>query len=176
MVKAIAIVLCVVASATAAAEPDHGALGFTIGLGGLPLDGEKTFVYSLGLGIEHRAFAHWRAIAEYELLWLERQQMREYGDGHRAQVGLRHAIVHSQGSSLRWYVDAELGGGFGLVSSNLAPVRALPDAFVGVRGGYDMYASGPSQAQRIESALVVRAIAIPDGIGMLFGLSIMWGT
>jgi hypothetical protein len=171
--KIVLVLLALCASAHA--DDDTNWFGFRIGIGALPIDRQLTSTISLGLGVEHPVFDHWRVFGDYEWLWLERAQMNEHGDGQRIHVGLRRTIADKRAwHVLRLFVDGELGGGFTLANDNVSGVHALPDALTGVRLGYDMEGAQRSEAKALEMEVVVRAIAIPGGIGMMAGLGGLW--
>jgi hypothetical protein len=153
--------------------------GFRFAFGLLPIDHLPTATYSVGLGVEHPVFGKWRVFGDYEWLWLERQhtdQMAgEHGDGQRVQVGVRRRLASKRAwDILRLYVDGELGGGFSLVNDNMTGMHALPDGLAGLRVGYDLAAHRTSDAKLLEFEVVVRAIAIPGGIGMMGGVGALW--
>jgi len=151
-------------------------LGFRISFGTLPIDHVRWATYSLAIGAEHPLFCHVRGFGEYEWLWLDRSSMHEHGEGQRIQIGLRHELLGHSWSMLRGFVDGEVGGGMALVSDNVASMRVLPDAFAGLRVGYDLLPhTERSQARTFQTEVLVRAIAIPDGIGWFAGLGMWWG-
>jgi len=170
------ILLVLLALSTSAyADDEASSFGFRIGFGVLPIDRQLTSTVSLGLGVEHPVFEHWRAFGDYEWLWLERAQMGEHGDGQRIHVGLRRTLADKRAwHVLRFFLDSELGGGFTLANDNVSGVHALPDALAGLRLGYDLEAEHRSEAKVFEAEVVVRAIAIPGGIGMMAGIGALW--
>jgi hypothetical protein len=156
--------------------------GYRIGLGMLPLDGTPTFTFSLGLGLEHPIGAGFRALAEYEWMWTEsrvppeRMTPPEYGDGHRIQLGLRHVLAHTHSFPIRVWVDGEAGGGAALVTDNIAGTHFVPDAFAGLRFGYDFRtANGESPSHTFVAEFLLRAIVIDHGAGGMFGVGMLWG-
>jgi hypothetical protein len=102
----------------------------------------------------------------------------EHGSGHRTFIGLRRELESkrvSRGFSL--FLDTEVGGGVALVNDNMTGVEFLPTAFLGLRGGYDFYSRNEDSPSRtFEAEFLLRAIAIQDGIGLLFGVGMFWGN
>jgi hypothetical protein len=164
-----------IAAAPAATEPPQ-TLGFRFGFGTVPLDDGKTITYSLGLGSEVPLVHGVRAFGEYEWLWLDRSHMNEHGDGQRIQLGVRHRLAASHGDIMDLFVDGELGGGLALASIGATNLAVVPDAFVGARVGYDMTPhASRSPSRTFEAELLVRALAVPDGLGWLAGVGMWWG-
>jgi len=169
-------------------EPVFNMLGFRASIGALPLDGMRTTSVSLGLGVEHPVFRSTRVFGEYEWLWLFAVSERamdtvaarpeRHGNGHRASLGLRRELVgKGLGRTVRMFLDGELGAGMALVNDNMYGVQLLPNALVGLRFGYDVYSrSDDSPSRTFEAELLVRAIAVGDGIGMMFGVGLLWGN
>jgi hypothetical protein len=191
MVKILAVLALVAGTARAEivrvpdAEPDRTSVplfGYRIGYSSLPIDGVDTTLFSLGLGIEHPLFGHFRALAEYEFVFTEthddpaRMPPPEYGTGHRLHLGLRHVLVDKQLEVLRLWVDGELGGGLGMFTDNVTGARALPDAFAGLRLGYDMHSPRPSPARTFVAELIVRMIVIDRGAGVMGGVGMYWSN
>lgn len=169
-------------------NPAFNMFGFRMSLGALPIDGVRTRTLSVGLGVEHPVFTKTRVFGEYEWLWLATEHARamdsvgirteRHATGHRASLGLRRELVGmSFGRSVRMFLDGELGGGLALADDNLAGLEVIPAGFVGARFGYDMYSrSDESPSRTFELELLVRAIAISDGVGVLTGVGMMWGN
>jgi hypothetical protein len=159
---------------------------FTIGT--MPLDGTRTLAVSLGLGVEHPVFTKTRVFGEYELLWLSNAYdphtamlspppPERHGTGHRAVLGLRRELLGTGHHSVRGFVDGELGGGLALTNDNMRGFQTVPTGFVGLRAGYDIYSHLDSSPSRtFEFEILVRAIAVPDGLGWLTGLGFAWGN
>jgi hypothetical protein len=195
MVKTIAIAL-VSLTAVAAAEDDYyeddepafNMLGFRLGAGSLPVEGLRTTMFSVGLGVEHPVWNKTRVFGEYEWIWLSRIDERamhtmslrpeRHASGHRVTAGLRREIIAKNMSrSLRLFLDGEIGGGVALVNDNLSGVALVPAGIVGLRVGYDVYSrSDDSPSRTFESELLVRGIAIEHGIGVLVGIGMLWGN
>lgn len=178
----IVLVLVLVLAPRAHAEPSdepRNLFGFRIGLGMLPLDDQKLATYSVGLGVEHPAFGRWRVFGDYEWLWVERTHTDTmpgiHGDGQLATLGVRHAIAATTVlHDLRLYADAELGGSFALVDDDARGLHALPAGLAGVRVGYDLPGARRSESKLLEFEVVVRAIAIPGGVGVAGGVGALW--
>ncbi len=167
--------------AVTASEPrdDRNLFGFRIGLGMLPLDHESVTTASIGLGVEHPVWRSWRVFGDYEWLWLVRSHTDTMpgvqGDGQRVLVGVRYTLADKQlFRELAVYVDGELGGGFALVHDDLAGVHALPSALAGLRVGWKLAGHRTSESKELDSELVVRAVAIPGGLGMMGGVGFLW--
>jgi hypothetical protein len=169
-------------------EPAFNMLGFRLGAGMLPVEGLRTTMFSVGLGVEHPVFDKTRVFGEYEWLWLSRIDERamqtmsirpeRHASGHRATAGLRRELVAKNMSrSLRLFLDGEIGGGVALVNDNLSGVALVPAGIVGLRVGYDVYSrSDDSPSRTFEAELLVRGIAIEHGLGVLVGIGMLWGN
>jgi len=202
MVKLVALVLVsltAVASAEALqpdeyveAEPEpnpaFNMFGFRFSAGALPIDGSHTVVLSVGLGVEHPVFKKTRVFGDYEWLWLSRVDERDinsvvprperHGNGHRTSLGLRRELVGKRlGSTVRMFIDGEVGANVALVNDNMTGVAFLPGALGGLRFGYDVYSRSDSSPSRtFEAEVLVRAIAIQHGAGALLGVGMFWGN
>jgi hypothetical protein len=170
-------------------EPAFNMLGFRTSFGALPLHGTRTSTFSLGLGVEHPVFRKTRVLGEYEWLWLFGDRSgrametiaagaERYGNGHRMSVGLRRELVGvTPGRNLRVFVDAELGGSLALASHNVDGLLFVPAGFIGLRLGYDIYSrSDDSPSSTFEVEMLVRAITIAGGTGVMFGVGMLWGN
>ena len=174
------IVALVVLCGVARADDAFNMFGFRMSAGALPIDGGDTLTISLGLGVEHPVFKKTRVFGEYEWMWLRERDPtmpERHGNGHRASVGLRRELVGVGKRQLRLYVDAELGGGLALTNDEMAGFALVPAGFVGLRTGYDLYSrADDSPSRTFELELLLRAIAIRDGAGMLIGVGMLWGN
>jgi len=168
----------------AEAPPSHGKLGFRIGFGRLHAFDRHLETVSLGLMIEHPVFERTRVFAEYEWLWFgDKAPMSPAteglpGSGHRAHVGIRAELLGTTvRDAVHFYVDAELGGGLGVVADDLSGVQVLPHVFAGVRAGYDFLWGGKhAHSSHVwEAELLARAIRVDHGTGALFGIGMLWG-
>jgi len=173
---------------TADDNPAFNMLGVRFAIGALPIRHANTLTMSLGLGVEHPVFKKTRVFGEYEWMWLdqrpdERDLMSttprpdRHGSGHRAVLGLRRELFGKGRRSMRAFLDGELGAGLALTNDNVRGVEMLPTLFTGLRAGYDIYSSSDDSPSRtFEAELLVRAIAVPEGIGMLGGFGMAWGN
>lgn len=169
-------------------SPAFNMLGFRLGIGALPLAGTRTQTRSLGLGVEHPIIGKTRAFGEYEWLWLAPSDERamdsvaigpeRHGTGHRALAGLRRELIAGrQRGNVRMFLDGELGGGFALASDTSRGLLVLPTGFAGLRVGYDIYSNSESSpSSMFELEVLVRAIAVGDGIGLMTGFGVLWGN
>jgi hypothetical protein len=169
-------------------SPAFNMLGVRFAIGALPIRHADTLTMSLGLGVEHPVFKKTRVFGEYEWMWLTaRPDTRDmmsitprperHGSGHRAMLGLRRELVGKGRHSVRAFIDGELGAGLALTNDNVRGVEMLPTALIGLRAGYDMYSrTDDSPSRTFEAEILVRAIAVPDGIGMLGGFGMAWGN
>lgn len=154
--------------------PAPSLLGFRMGVGSEPIDRTRTAVVSLGLALEHPLAGRVRLTAEYDWVWLRGSRM-EHGDGQLIQLGLRRRLAQSSGTNLRFYADAELGGGLALADAEVSGLHVVPDGFAGLRAGYDLMpraARSPSRA--LETELLARAIVVPGGVGWMAGIGFCW--
>ena len=169
-------------------NPAFNMLGFRMGVGALPIEGNHTLTMSVGLGVEHPVFRKTRVFGEYEWLWLIRNEdggmepttprTERHGSGHRTSLGLRRELAAKKlGRSLRMFVDGELGISTALANDNVSGVQMLPAALGGLRFGYDIYSrSDDSPSRTFEAEFLLRAIAIREGIGVMFGVGMLWGN
>jgi hypothetical protein len=183
------LVLAVLAS-TAHAEdsPAFNMFGFRMSAGALPLDGDRSVVLSLGLGVEHPVFRKVRMFGEYEWLWINWWDARamdsvvirpeRHGNGHRASLGLRRELLaKNAGRSVRIFLDGELGANVALTNDNMHGMAFRPGGLVGLRVGYDVYSSVDSSPSRtFEAEVLIRAITVADGAGVMVGLGLAWGN
>ena len=169
-------------------SPAFNMFGFRMSIGALPVDGARATTFALGLGVEHPAFGKTRVFGEAEWLWLMQQGEREmdsvpirptrHGNGHRVSVGLRRELVaKNAGRRVRMFIDAELGGSLALTNDNAVGFAVVPGGLAGLRLGYDIYSRADSSpSQTFEAELLVRAIAVPDGVGFMTGVGMLWGN
>ncbi len=179
MVKTLAalLALCAVAHADDGLEDGPPTLlGVRLAAGRLPVLHEDMGTFSLGLALEHPISARWHAFGEYEYVWLNRDvATMQHGTAHRALAGLRHTIAQKVEGHLRSFLDLDGGGGMSIVNDSVMGTRTQPTGFAGLRGGFDFRADdSPSRVLEIE--LVVRAIFVPEGSGVMAGLGMQWGN
>ncbi len=181
MVKILALLvaLTAVAHADDDGDIDNGPpllLGFRLAAGKLPVATENLTTLTLGLDVDHPISRSWRVFGEYEWMWLDRDQMSlQHGNGHRLLAGLRHTVADRHEGRFRTYLDIEGGGGLAVVDDSILGVRILPTGFAGLRGGYDfIHTDSPSRVLEVE--LLVRAIFVDSGAGVLAGFGMQWGN
>jgi hypothetical protein len=201
MVKLAALVLVALTTVAHASPPDpddyvdevdedpaFNMFGFRMSFGALPLHGARTSSLSVGIGVEHPVFHKTRVFGEYEWLWLTTADERamdtvvmrpeRHASGHRASLGLRREMLGKNlGSSVRMFIDGEVGGAFALANDNLSGVELIPAGLVGVRFGYDMYSrSDESPSRTFEAELLVRLLIVEGGAGAMLGVGMLWGN
>lgn len=178
MVKTLAVLLALTAAAHADDGLDDGPpllFGFRLAAGKLPVANEALTTTSIGLDVDHPVASRWRAFGEYEWMWLDRDTMSsQHGTGHRLLAGLRHSVVEKREHHFRTYLDLEGGGGMAVLDDTALGVRVLPTGFGGLRGGYDFYASD-SPSRVLEMEVLVRAVIVGDGTGVMAGFGMQWG-
>jgi hypothetical protein len=169
-------------------SPAFNMFGFSFGIGMLPVDGSSMLATSLGVALEHPVFRRTRIAAEYDWLWLSSPDAsrmpvgaaghaEHHATGHRATLGLRRELKASGSSSIRLFLDGELGATVALAHHSMTGVELIPGAYVGVRAGADMYTSRDASASRtLETAVFMRALAVPGGIGFTVGFGMFWGN
>jgi hypothetical protein len=161
--------------------PAFNMFGLSFGVGALPLDDSSMLATSLGVAIEHPVFRRTRIAAEYDWLWLSSRDTpmigQHHATGHRATLGLRRELKASSSSSSRIFLDGELGASVALANHSMTGMELIPGAYVGVRGGSDVYTSRDASPSRtLEAAVYVRALAVPGGIGFTVGCGMYWGN
>jgi len=179
MVKIIALLVALCAIAHADDGLDDGPptlLGIRLAAGRLPVLHEDMSTFSLGLGLDHPIARRWHAFGEYEYVWLDRgDATMQHGTAHRALAGLRHTVVQKLEHHMRSYIDVDAGGGMSIVNDSVLGTRSLPTGFAGLRAGFDFFADD-SPSRIFETELVVRAVFVPDGSGVMAGLGMQWGN
>jgi len=179
MVKTLAVLLALCAVAHADDGLDDGPptlFGVRLAAGRLPVLHEDMGTFSLGIALEHPITGRWHAFGEYEYVWLSRDEATmQHGNAHRALAGFRRTIGQQTAHRTRSFLDVEGGGGMSIVNDSAMGTRSLPTGFAGLRGGFDFYADD-SPSRVFEMELVVRAIVVPDGSGVMAGLGMQWGN
>jgi hypothetical protein len=193
MVKNILLTAILLSSTSALAqEADDDDPGFNMletrfAFGSMPIaDGASSLTVSLGLGVEHPVFKRTRVFGEYEWLWLSSpprdpalmtSEPEHDGSGHRAVLGLRRELVGKGSYAMHMFVDGEVGGGLGIVNDSMFGLRVLPTGFAGVRFGWDLYShKDDSPSRTFEMNILVRVLAVSDGVGVLTGIGMAWGS
>ncbi len=163
------------------AEKIHTRIGLRYGAGKQPID--HLVVTSTGVMqitgdilISDRV----RMFADYELLMLGADISPDHelsGFGHRGNLGLLRELAAYRSSDrvAKFDISAEIGGGAMLTPSSITE-RVLPHGLVGLRGGFSLH---PEHEERLEPSfgfeLLVRAIVVPEGVGLTFGIGLQWG-
>lgn len=181
MVKTLAVLLAL----TAVARADDGdayddgpptLLGFRVAAGRLPVEHQDMTTAGIALDVDHPIARTWHAFAEYEYLWLGRDDgTMQHGNGHRVLAGLRHSIVQKTEHRMRSYLDVEGGGGMAIIDDTVVGTRSLGTGFAGVRAGFD-FVHDDSPSRVFETEIVVRAVFVPGGSGVMAGLGMQWGN
>lgn len=188
------VVVCMLASVAAADdEVDRDArahrklLGFQFAGGKLPVRDTELRAMSLGIAVEHRLVGTLRIAGSYEYMMLgvddpgsDTEQMLTTGNGHRAELALRHAFASTKvfADNLRLFVDAEIGAAMLIGSTTQTGTLVDAQLLAGLRFGYDIIKlrSSTRASQVWEPVVFVRAVATHrDQIGVLAGLGLNWG-
>jgi hypothetical protein len=179
MVKTLVLLLALTAVAHADDSYDDGPptlLGFRFAGGRLPIEHEPMTTLGIALDIDHPMTRTWHAFAEYEYLWLDRDDTTmQHGNGHRVLAGIRHSLVQKGEEHMRSYIDVEGGGGMTIALDSVLGTRSLGTGFAGLRAGFDFFADD-SPSRVFETELVIRAVFVPDGSGIMAGLGMQWGN
>lgn len=196
MVKTIALASILLSSTAFAQEADDdddgfNMLGMRFGFGTMPIsDGASSLTVSLGLGVEHPVFKRTRVFGEYDWLWLSSNpntqqsatalmdsEPEHNGSGHRAVLGLRRELFGTGRHAMHVFVDGELGAGLAIANDSMYGVQMLPTGFVGMRAGWDIYSrNDDSPSRTFELELMLRVLAVPDGVGVMTGIGMAWGN
>jgi hypothetical protein len=65
----------------------------------------------------------------------------------------------------------------GIVNDSMFGMRMLPTGFVGMRVGWDIYShKDDSPSRTFEMNLLVRVLAVSDGVGVMTGIGMAWGS
>ena len=178
MVKTIAFLLAAMTGvASAGGEVDRVAkLGFRIGYGPVPIEKHEARTTTIAIGIEHPTFGKTRMFGEWEWMWINGWRDENlHGSGQRMTAGLRRAFgVLSTSSTVRMFIDGELGGGAMLATEDRMGESAVPVGLAGLRLGYD-FRNGESSSRVFEAEVLVRTIVVPTGYGIMFGVGMLWG-
>jgi hypothetical protein len=179
MVKALAILLALTAAAHADDGYDDGPptlLGFRLDGGRVPIEQESMTTFGIALDVDHPMSARWHAFAEYEYLWLDRDDgTMQHGNGHRVVAGVRATLVQRKEHGMRSYLDLEGGGGMAIVDDSMLGTRSLGTGFGGLRAGFE-FAHDDSPSRIFEIEILLRAVFMPGGSGVMAGLGMQWGN
>lgn len=155
-------------------------LGTRVAYGLVTIDDAPLTTMSIGISIDRPVVGKWRALAEYEHLWIGPYDWdSDVGvaalpdGGHRAHLGVRRELVEKRWSygRVRAFVDGEAGGGAMLVDRMTGDALAVAHAFAGVRAGLSL----AWDDRRLDYEVVVRGLATTEGAGVLFGIGLVWG-
>ncbi len=149
-------------------------LGLRIGIGREPLAGDRRTVVTDGLQLSAALGAGFRVAGELDLAFLfgdEHAAMDTRGFGVRGGLALRHGIAHTR----LFYADAEAGIAAIVGHDSRLGALARPEAFAGLRVGYDMTASH-SRSRIFEAAFDFRLVETADGLGWIAGVGMGWGS
>jgi hypothetical protein len=144
-----------------------------IGIGREPLAGDRRTVFTDGLQIGAAIGAGFRIAGELDLAYLlgdEHAAMDTRGFGVRGGLVVRHGLAHTR----MFYADAEAGVGAIVGHDSRFGTLSRPEAFAGLRVGYDMTGSG-SRSRIFEAAFDFRLVETADGLGWIAGVGIGWG-
>ncbi|MBP9089041.1 MAG: hypothetical protein KBG15_23170 [Kofleriaceae bacterium] len=163
--------------------PARTMLGFRIGVGKLVIGQQPVTTMALGVVTEARLLGKLRGLAEYEWLnlsdasTLATSSRKLTGGGHRANIGLRKALVESTfQKALRLYIDGEIGGGAAWTTNTITGDKLVPHGLVGLRFGYGFITDvKDSPSREFECEFLVRTIITPESAGLLFGVGMSWG-
>lgn len=163
--------------------PARNMLGFRIGVGKLAIAQQPVTTMTFGVTTEARLHRTLRGFADYEFLGLSDANTQVTssrdltGQGHRANLGLRHVLVDTTlHRALRFYVDGEIGGGAAWTTDTITGDHVIPHGLVGVRFGYDLITEDhDSPSREFECEFLVRSVITPDSVGLLFGVGMLWG-
>jgi hypothetical protein len=155
-------------------------LGTRVAYGSVPVDDQPMTTMSIAVSIDRPIIGRWRVLGEYEYVWIGPRDLDAHAmtgvasladSGHRVHAGMRRRIVEKTWARgyVGAFVDAEAGGGAMLVDRASGSL-ALPHAFAGVRAGLAL-----EQDTRWEYEVILRALAVRDGAGVLFGIGLVWG-
>jgi hypothetical protein len=175
MVKLAALAL-VLAAGVAHADPTiDRRVGWDFAVGGLS---DKTLAFGLGLDLDQRVADEWFVTAAYHWRWTERtltEMTHAPGSAQAIDLGVRHRLMSSHRfDPLTFFVDGEAGLGAELATDDLGS-RTVPEAYAGLRFGYQLTEQHSSTPQRgFDFDLAARAIAIDHGIGAMFVMTMAW--
>ena len=116
--------------------------------------------------------------AAYHWRWTERtltEMTHADGSAQALDLGFRRRLASSvRFSPLALFVDGEAGIGAELATDDRGS-RAVPEAYAGLRFGYQLTEQRNSTPQRgFDFDLAARAIAIDHAIGGMFVMTMAW--
>jgi hypothetical protein len=166
-----------------AQPPSWNLLGTRIMGGTIEIAGTAMDTWSIGVAMDRPLFGAWRALAEYEYVWIGPADRMDSDagvgslsdSGHRVHLGMRHRVAEKTFErDMQVFCDGELGAGMMLVDRRSMDAIALPHAFVGARVGFSLLHEGT----RWDYELIVRGLFTeehPARPGFLFGVGLAWG-
>ena len=175
MVK-LAMLATVLAADIAHADPQiDRRVGWDFSLAGTS---DKTFAVGLGLDLDQRIAGAWFVTAAYHWRWTDRtltEMTSAPGSAQAIDLGVRHRLAEStRFSPLTLFVDGEAGIGAELATDDRGS-RTVPEAYAGLRFGYQLTESQSSTPQRgFDFDLAARAVAIDHAIGGMFVMTMAW--
>lgn len=156
-------------------------LGSRIGTSVFSIGGTPMLASEVSLTIDRSLFGEWRVVGEYEFLFFGRRDFDAYEDlgvaalpytGHRVHAGVRRQFAQQSWLDGRVRVVAELDAGIGAMCGQ-GERRAIgaPHVYAGLRAAFAV----DSGDQLWEYEVIVRGLALPDGVGALLGIGLVWG-
>ena len=144
---------------------------------------DKTFAFGLGIDLDQRIAGAWFVTAAYHWRWTERtltEMTSAPGSAQAIDLGVRRRLASSiRFSPLTLFVDGEAGAGAELATDDRGS-RTMPEAYIGLRFGYQLTESQSATPQRgFDFDFAARAVAIdhgPEGhaIGGMFVMTMAW--
>jgi hypothetical protein len=175
MVKLGALAVIIAAGVAHADPAIDRRVGWDLSIGGLS---GKTFAAGLGIDLDQRIAGAWFVTAAYHWRWTERaltETTSAPGSAQAIDLGVRRRLASSvRFSPLALFVDGEAGLGAELATDDRGS-RAVPEAYAGLRFGYQITEHGSQTPQRgFDFDLAARAIAIDHAIGGMFVMTMAW--
>lgn len=174
MVKLVALAVLMVAGVAHADPVIDRRVGWDFSGSAFP---EKTFAMRLGLDLEQRVAGAWFVTAAYHWEWTERELTEMTSAPGTAQVldlGVRRRLASSHKlDPLTLFVDGEAGLGVGLAADDRGS-RIVPEAYAGLRFGYQLTEERQTAQRGFDFDLAARAIAIDYGVGGMFVMTVAW--
>ena len=137
-----------------------------LGIGRQPVPGDRRTVFTDGLELSD-AFGPVRVAAEAGFAYAFGDQQHAI-DTRAAGVFGSLAVRRRLGTAAIFYIDVEAGVGGILAHDSQLGRLERPDAFVGLRTGYDI-------EQNFEAVFDVHLIETPSGAGWMAGVGMGWG-
>lgn len=175
MVKLGVLALALVVGVAHAEPAIDRRVGWDFSVGGLS---DKTFAFGLGIDLDQRVAGAWFATAAYHWRWTERtltEMTSAPGSAQAIDLGVRRRLAASaRFEPLTLFVDGEAGVGAELATDDRGS-RAVPEAYAGLRFGYQLTEhASPTPQRGFDFDLAARAIAIGHGVGGMFVMTMAW--